>query len=325
MNNMNEQSDQHVPSPEFRASLEREVVQAFRRQSQFTAPPGIMKRGRLRTAATLVIGLVIGVGGAAATAQVQGAKVRDSLMITNEMNRKFAQMRLELAKAELDLVTKSVNAGARPESDLDPARINVMSAEFAIKKLDLAAEEMQATGLPPNDELWAPLIGKRDFVLQRLYYDLVIGGQQQYRAQAVLADAVRRAQLGVIRPSDTTEVSGALQRVTAELQMAYKKQELRKQFLENTLSQAQIAEKLQLYNLQLQMSTMMIKFREAAERAKRSKELLGAGVSTVVDVKRAELDSLESAQAIARLQALLKLSETAQAMQKAADALKKKP
>ena len=45
---LNEHTSPQVPSPEFRASLEREVVRAFRRQTQFSVPPSVTRRARLR-------------------------------------------------------------------------------------------------------------------------------------------------------------------------------------------------------------------------------------------------------------------------------------
>lgn len=321
---MSENRILHVPSPEFRARLERDVVDGFRRQSQFSAPPGAARRARWRTAATLVLGLSLGVGGAVATAQVQSAKVRDSLMVTNEMNRKIAAMRLELAKAEFESVSKAVKAGVRPEGDLSAARLSVLTAETALQRVGLEIEETQLTGMPSRDELWAPLIGKRDFVSNRLYFDLLVGGQQQYAAEAGLDDARTRARVGIIKPSDTLEAAGTLQRIYAELRLVNQKRELRKSFLEKTLTEEQISAKLQFYELQQSMVVMMTKLQQAGERAKRARELQVVGLATVVDLKRAELDSLESAQAAERLNTMLKLAEQAQLRGKATDSLKKK-
>lgn len=306
---MTDNNTQHTPSPEFRASLERDVMQAFRRQSQFEAPPSMARRARLRTVATLLVGLMIGAGTAVATAQVQDAKVRDSLALAIDMKRRLAMLRLELAEASLQSALASVKAGARAADGAANAKADVLAAEIELKRVDLEAQESKITGAAARDELWVPLNGKVDFVTERLRLDAAIAQQQLQLTESAAEDARMRARVGAINPSDTLEASGLRLRALADLQLIAQKIQLRQSFLESKLNEAQISAQLQLLETRLTRARLYTKLLEARERSKRARELLKVGTSTLLDTKRAELEELELTVDVERLNTLLKRLE----------------
>ena len=77
----------HVPTPQFRASLENEIIHALRRDARMESdPPSVARphtrtrrRDRIKLVAILPIGLILGVGTQFASAQVQDARQRTLL------------------------------------------------------------------------------------------------------------------------------------------------------------------------------------------------------------------------------------------------------
>ncbi|MEP6833888.1 MAG: hypothetical protein ABJB74_10855 [Gemmatimonas sp.] len=291
---MNDQTNQHLPSPEFRASLERDVVQAFRRQSQFSAPPSVTRRARLRTAATLVIGLALGAGGVAASAQVQTAKQRDVLSLSLQEERMILAFRLQLAQADLETIDKAAKAGVRPQGDLADARLNLRAAEVALQRSSLNEEEIRASASAPRDELWAPLIGGRDFVMERLKLEAALAAERLNNNESKLQNVRVRQVTGLLQQDSPEEMEQSS--ITAESTRAFRrfdqKISLRERFLHKSVDQQRIAVELQFMNVNDEFARLVSKLNDAKLRSQRAKDQQAIGLGTLVDLKRAELDEL---------------------------------
>jgi len=138
---MTDMDEMHDPTPEFRASLEREMIHAFRRERQFAPPPGALRGGRLRRAialavcmvAMLAIGLVWGVGTGFAAAHVQdGSRHAEAFPL--------AVMRsIPVAKA---LTALSCNAAGAPATGATAAA----PAQQGVPIVDLPPARMKTPG-----------------------------------------------------------------------------------------------------------------------------------------------------------------------------------
>lgn len=292
---MIDNANQHLPSPEFRASLERDVMQAFRRQSQFDAPPSMARRSRIRTAAALAIGLAVGIGGAVATAQVQNSQQRDSLLQIAEMNRRLAAMRLEIAYAEAQSTANGVSAGVKSRADAIGRRESAALLEMDLERLDWDIAEIRATGQPVRNELWAPKVGKEDFVTARLHVDRDFASWQNGRMKFAAEETAQRVRVGLAMPSDSLRANRAVKASMAEIMFVWNKQQLRDQFVANKLTEQQVAQRLRILESLRSLENLADNMNEASDRAKRTKELHLIGKATLLDVKRAEVDSMQAA------------------------------
>ena len=169
---MNESNDLHVPADEFRAKLEQSIRVAIRRES----PAGVATRRRLapflRNAAMLAAGVVLGVGTQVASAQVQDARQRSELEAAHELDRRMAVMRVQVALEEHARVRQSFESGALSQQSLLAAATELRATQLAVSRIDLDLAEIRLTSVAPRDELWAPLVGKRDFVRERIKLDV---------------------------------------------------------------------------------------------------------------------------------------------------------
>lgn len=311
-------SNRHLPSPEFRASLERDVMQAFRRQSQFDAPPSMRRRNRLRTAATLLIGLTLGAGTAVATAQVQNAKVRDSLTLDNQARRKIALLRVDLANSNVKEVLKAVQVGIRAETDAYYAQHEAMIAAYDLKRVELEAEEIRATSAAPRDELWAPLVDGRDFVTERLNAALNASLERQGASEQRQQQLFDRKSAGLIREfSDADmELMTNFTRAAGNSNVLIMKRELRRRFLNQEITEKELPGELQLLEVDSAVRSLLLRASLAEQRAKRANDRERVGQASLIDVKRAELEVLESSQDLQQAQRQLKMLKAAQPIKK---------
>src|SRR6185369_5885028 len=102
---MTDHDDQHVPTPEFRASLKRELQRAYRAETQFDAPR-VARARRIGIAIglaagavmTLTLGLVLGAVTGYASAK-ELAMTPSAATTTLASRRQFAATRLDVARA----------------------------------------------------------------------------------------------------------------------------------------------------------------------------------------------------------------------------------
>src|SRR4051812_45704040 len=135
--------DPHLPTPEFRASLKRELQRAYRAELQFDAPR-IARARRIGIAVglaagavmTLTIGLVLGAvtGYASAKETVASANVATTTLASR---RQFAATRLEVAQANYDAVRAAYDAAQTTRAALDHAKAEVDSMQANLARVEL--------------------------------------------------------------------------------------------------------------------------------------------------------------------------------------------
>jgi hypothetical protein len=146
---MTDDKRSHSPTPEFRASLEDEMIHAFRRESQFAPPPGAFSGRRLAkmlafaacTVVVLGIGLVWGVGTGLAAAHVQDGSQRPEafpLAVIRNMPVRKALTALSCAAAAAPATSTAQAAQAQqgiPIVDLPPAPVKASATFGAINSV----------------------------------------------------------------------------------------------------------------------------------------------------------------------------------------------
>jgi hypothetical protein len=219
----------HTPSPEFRAALERDVMAAFRRESLF-AVERPRHTVRWRAAATLLIGLCLGVGTSLASGQVQDARSRQEIAATIEASRQVAVMRLELARNQLDRARRLFETGVITKEALVAAENDLRVTEISVARIELELRESRESAVPPRDELWAPLVGGRDYVQERLLLQAAAVEQKLKAAEVDRLAKEKGVRIGAMNKSVLAEADAELLKAKLEMSAIEEKLELRKQF-----------------------------------------------------------------------------------------------
>ncbi len=168
---MNPAGESHQITPEFRAHLEWQVASAMRRETRFAEPTG-GRPSRLHVALVAVVALFIGGIAVAASGELQESKQRDLLMATANQEEALVRMRVELARADLQETQRRFEVGTSDRQTLQAAQRQLRAMEMELQRIRLDMEEIQQTSAAPRNDLQAPLVGKRDFVRERLRLQL---------------------------------------------------------------------------------------------------------------------------------------------------------
>lgn len=325
MSNINDQHDRsahalnaHAPSAVFRASLEQEVVQAFRRQSQFDAPPSLAKRSRWRTVATLALGLTIGVGGAVATAQVQSSSARDSLLSAAEAKRSVDLLTLQLRVAAYETTKKAMLAGVRSPEDGLAENVALTLAQTEVTRSETDIQEIKASGKPVRYELWAPLVNGHDYVSDRLRLDAFIESQRMMLAEKEYQRNRLQSAVG-ITDADSIQLRQEVSMIELERQLIAQRLMLRLDFVKGKYDEKSLPVLLEMSALQNSIMRNVLEQKISGLRLSKLRSLQQAGLTSELDVKRTEVRTLEL-----RLQ-FEELSKAMKQMQlQSADVLRKK-
>jgi outer membrane protein TolC len=300
---VNGPTESHVPREEFRARLEQEVVRAFRRESRFDGGVRTFDPRRVRGLLILLAGLVLGFGTEFARGQVQTARERDQLIEVATANRQLAATRVALAEAALTRARSGFATGLISRESLLSAETDVLLLQQQIARIDLEIAEIRVSAAPPRDELWAPLVGGRDFVSERLRIEAAATQQSLSRAEQQLKDVERRQRVGTVGPGDVSSAASDVREAQRLMKLLAKRLDLRRRFLEEHLDGELIARELKRHEVATEIERTTANLQLARERAARANERMRVGTASELDVKRAELEALELSVALAQLRA----------------------
>jgi hypothetical protein len=310
---MTELSGTHLPSPEFRASLEHELIRTLRREARFAPPsstrPRTRRHDRLRAIAILVVGLILGVGTQFASAQVHEARQQGDLLSALTVDRNVALLRVRVARANHDEIRRGVESGALSPQSLLVAAAELRSAELSAFRLELDLREVQASSAAPRDELWAPVIGEQDFVRQRLTLRASAAQQRLAAAEAGVEAAERGARAGVTPPAALSQAGFEAAEARREFQVLAQRLMLRDEFVKARLTPEEVTLRAQRFELQADVQRAQQHLTLARKRLQVARELIGRGAVGELEVKRAELDVMERTVALDRLVAQYRLAE----------------
>ena len=308
---MNENNDspgihRHVPTDLYRARLEHTIRQAIRSETQV----GVATRRRLapflRNAAMLAVGVVLGVGTQVASAQVQDARQRSELEAAHELDRRMAVMRVQVALEEHARVRQSFESGALSQQSLLAAATELRATQLAVSRIDLDLAEIRLTSVAPRNELWAPLVGKRDFVRERIKLDVAHAQGRLTIAQNSLAEVERQVRVGTALPSTAHAAGVAVARADRDVKLQASRLALRDQFLKDKSTPEELMRGAQAYEASFDLQLAVRLLDDAKTRLEMLSRDAALGTATRLDVKRSELEVLERAAEVQRLQAQLK-------------------
>lgn len=181
------------------------------------------------------------------------------------------------------------------------AEADVRTADADVARLDLDLEEIRVTAAPPRNELWAPLVGSRDFVKERLGVDAIVFQQRQASSQLALAEVLRAYQAGVGSSVTNAEAQFTVAQARREMDLLAQKLALRKQFFEQHLAPEDVGSRLQVLELTNEIARAQEQLRIAQERVSITKQRQAVGTASTLDMKRAEVDAIEREMELAKL------------------------
>ena len=291
----------HQPTPDFRDRLEWEVTRAYRREG--TLGEQRQRRGRrLRGVAIVLACIGISVATGIASAQVRYGAQRDSLLEAAQADLELIKLRVELARARLDEVMQLVRVGAAGTETVATAEAEMREIETRFVRARLNIEEIRATSQSPRDELTAPLVGKRDFVQERMQLELIAAQQQLTAAERALAETQRRVSIGTVSESARAEAEVDLVRARAGLEFLAAHRALRREFVEKGTAAEDLARRLGAAQTKMELEIAQQALTLARIKLDTLVKLRDIGTVTRLEVMRAEVELRERELELNKLQ-----------------------
>jgi hypothetical protein len=204
----------HEPNSEFVDRLEAQIGREVRQRNRAAQAPSWTQWSRLKTTAVvtglMLVSMAVGAGAVVAAYEAQGNELRGQLTSSYQQRADLAKQRLALAASQLAQDESRVAKGLASNAELMDGRLKVVQAQAEVQAIELQIEEVRATGREPRDEMSAPLVSGRDFVLERLRVAGSVPEKALDVEQTRLRETERRVSIGV---GDAGELDAARLRV----------------------------------------------------------------------------------------------------------------
>ena len=290
------------PDDRFVDRLEWQLASEFRRKDRLKPAAG--KVVLPRSVVALGLAAVVLLMGVAATKAAD--LIKDSWRKRIEVARLETEVKIKTAFLELkkDRAAQAVGRYSLGLVDEDEALVAKLGAERAAADREMSLldlEEAKASGDAPRNELYAPLVGGRDFVGERLGIEKKVLQADLDLRRARTEPALRhRVELGLAPKSALSEFAAALAGQEAGLENIENRLALRRRFLAGEISAGEM-------EIQTRISAAQKELREARSsidtirpRLEDLRAKAAAGVVTIDELKGWEL-GMSAAQAKADL------------------------
>ena len=273
-----------LPSAEFRDYLEDEVVRAFRRDRHSRY---------LRGVAVVLLSLALGSSAGIATAQIGNAARRDSLLAAASAELSLAALRLDLAQTVSADVSTKVSTGLLAPAAASEADADLRAAQAQAMHARANLDEIRASSQPPRNDLNAPLVDGRDFVIERIRYDLLAAQQRLTSAERALDEATRRVRVGAEMEHASMAADLEVVRARAALGVLAERQQLRVEWIERQTPAEQMLRRLRQAELRFDAMVAAKALSLAEHRYALAQEQHAVGQADQIDVLKAELELRE--------------------------------
>jgi hypothetical protein len=296
----------HEPTPEFTRFLEWQVTTAVRRQTRFAEPPRPAYVKYFGMAALVVVSILIGAGGVTAAGRIQTNEQTRTLLSQQAGEVLLAQIQVSIAEKAVEMVKRQTEVGAASQDDLAMAQRILLQATVDLKRASLNSEEIGASGKPAQDGLAAPLVGRRDFVTERLQLDQQISAAAVRYATEKQKTMKTRFEVGLAGELEVAEAQSKLTRAIIEARETNSLIDMRRQFLAGKIKPAEITHARLMSATYAQLSIAESDLVVATKRFAVLEKRAAVGTATEVEVLKAKLEMLSKQNDVAQLKARIR-------------------
>jgi hypothetical protein len=282
-------SKSYEPDDQFVDRLEWQLSSEFRRSDRLKSSPQKVAVPRSVLAIALIVGiLTTGVTVVKATEYVRDSWKKKIEIARLETDVQIKKARLESTR-EMAAQTESRFAdGLIRENEQMMMKYAVERAELALKQAQVNLDEVYATGDAPDNSLYAPVVGSRDFVSERLQLEIAAakldfelsGGQFEHAQQRVLT--------GIVRESELASVQMAMAGGKVHLEKLQSRLELRKRFMAGELTAREVEISGRLAQAQRNLHVAKQRLELLQSQVTRQKDLESQGLVSSLESKQLE-------------------------------------
>ena len=231
----------YEPDGRFVERLEWQLASEYRRANRLKAAPGKVAVPRRMVAVTLVAGVLL-----AGVAAIKAADyIRDSWRKGLEIARVGTEVQLKKAHLEStrEMAARAetlASSGLIREEESQVLKLGVVKAALDLDKSLLNLDEVKASGVAPRDELYAPVMGGRDFVSERLKIQ-IRGDEGDLELLGSRLDRSKRlVEVGVVSVGDLDLIQAEIAARMAMIDETRKRIDLRKRYVAGEVSAQEV-------------------------------------------------------------------------------------
>ncbi len=206
---------------------------------------------------------------------------------------KLIQLRVELARADLEQARQRFEVGAAGRETVQAAERELRAQESALARLKLDIEETQSSSASPRNDLQAPLVGGRDFVRERLMLDLRDAQRNLAAAEQALQQARQRVEVGTAPQATAVAAELEVAQARALLKQLQGTIELRDQAITGAIKAEEVAALQRQMELTLHRDRLRREIELGRLRIQDIRRQVETGMASQLDLKRAEVELLE--------------------------------
>lgn len=291
------------PDMEFVERLEWQLASELRRSRLKRSAPRIAVP-RAAVAAALLAGILLaGVAAIKAAELVQDSWRKKIEIARAETEVRLQEARLETERGQAALVHERYAVGLVSEGDDLLATTTQERSRLGLERSRLDLDEVRRSGAPPRDELYAPLVGGRDFVSERLQLERR-GAELGLKVLAARAKQLEeRQRLGLIAPGQARSAGSDIAARRTRIAEIGQRLDLRKRFLAAALSAVRVEIAGRLATAQANLAVARSKVEDLKERKARAETRRDLGVASPAEFEELA-DALGAAEAELKLAAL---------------------
>ena len=299
-------SKNYEPDKGFLEKLEWQLSSEFRRKNRLTASKAKITVSRRMAAVACMAGAVM----MGVTVLKAADYIRDSWRKKVEIARAETDLKLnevyQKSIQEMEVkAEKRFSSGLMREDEYQMLLLASQRSELDVEKSRLNLEEVKASGQPARNELFAPVVGGRDFVTERLAIEIE-GIELDLEQLLVRWDRLKNlTEENLVSENELNAVQGEIAARDVLIDNIQKKLELRKRFVEGEISaqETEIQDRMTAAENNLFIAKSRVDLLN--KQLKRLKNLENQGMIDPTEVKQVEF-ALDAAQAELELASLEK-------------------
>lgn len=297
-------SKSYEPDEQFVDRLEWQLSSEYRRTDRMKPASNKVAIPRSVLALALIVGtLTTGVTVVKAAEYVRDSWKKKLEIARMETDVQIRKARLESSREMAAQVEERYAIGLIDENERLMMKYAVDRAELALKLSQIDLEEVYATGDVPDNSLYAPVVGSRDFVSERLQLEIEAAKLDYGLSQRQLQHAQQQVLTGIVREGELGSLQAAMAGGKGHIEKLQKELELRRRFMAGEVTAREV-------EIESRLSAAQEKFLVARQRMdllqkqlERQKDLESTGMISSRELKQTQY-VLKAAQAELKLAAL---------------------
>jgi len=231
----------YEPDSRFVERLEWQLASEYRRTNRWKPSTGKVAVPRRMVVAALLVGVLLtGVAVIKASEYIKDSWRKKIEVARVETEIRLGKARLEFAREEASTAQTRYSTGLIQEEEYRVLKLAADKAALDLKISLVNQEEVSASGETPRNEIYAPVIGGRDFVSERLKVERMACELDLATLRSRAEQLERMVNIGLVSADDLEQVQGEIAAQSAALDKAQKRLDLRYRFVAGKVSAKEV-------------------------------------------------------------------------------------